>query len=150
VSIYVDVDADDIVGLVQAGLLKAADPKNGRMVEGKSVIDFAEKYLSTHYIARRLRLATRSVRKNLAHLNIKPAAVFQSANRTEAYAWHKKDIEPHLRWCLQTAVGFTQALFRRFLCLVHTDSPLLKKSTHGENEKRGLFGPYRMALNLDR
>jgi len=96
VSIYLDVDADDIIGLVQAGLLKAADLKNGRMVEGKSVIDFAEKYVSTHYIARRLRFATRSVRKNLARLNVEPAAVFQSANRTEAYAWHKKDIEPYL------------------------------------------------------
>jgi hypothetical protein len=96
VSIYLDVDADDIIGLMQVGLLKAADLKSGRMVEGRSVIDFAEKYVSTHYIARRLRFATRSVRRNLARLNVEPAAVFQSANRTEAYAWHRKDIEPYL------------------------------------------------------
>lgn len=96
VSIYLDVDNDDIIGLVQAGLLKVADLRYGRMVEGKSVIDFAEKYMSTHFIARRFKFATRSVQKNLALLNIKPAAVFQSANRTEGYAWHRRDIDLYL------------------------------------------------------
>jgi hypothetical protein len=95
-SFYLDVDNDDIIGLIQAGLLKVADLRYGRMVEGKSVIDFAEKYMSTHFIARSFEFATRSVQKNLALLNIKPAAVFQSANRTKGYAWHRRDIDPYL------------------------------------------------------
>jgi|GWRWMinimDraft_10_1066017.scaffolds.fasta_scaffold00849_3 hypothetical protein len=96
VSIYLDVDVDDIIGLVQVGLLKTTPAEGGGMLVGKSVDDFAEKYTSTHYVARRLKFATRSVRKSLARLCIEPAAIFQSANRTEAYAWRKKDLARYL------------------------------------------------------
>jgi hypothetical protein len=49
------------------------------------------------------------------------------------------------------AASLTQALFGGlFLCFVHMDSPLLKKSTHRENEQPGFIGPNRLTVNLDR
>lgn len=95
VSIYLDVSYHDIAGLVQVGLLKASIEHGGKLL-GQSIDNFAEEYISTQYVSRRFKFDSRTVRRRVAQMGIKPAAVFRSANQTEGYAWRRKDFAGYL------------------------------------------------------
>jgi hypothetical protein len=96
VEIYLDMPYEDIVGMIASGLLKAAIPARGRLIDGESVRRFNEAYLTTTTAARWLKLSTKTVNRFMDRHGVKPAHSVRSPNRPEASVWRKSDIEPLL------------------------------------------------------
>jgi ribosomal protein L32 len=91
VTMYLDVPTEDIDALIELGLLKA-----GYMVDGKSVRQFNETYLTTTTVARWLRISTQTVKRLMDEHGVRPARVARSPGRPTVYVWRRRDIEPLL------------------------------------------------------
>jgi hypothetical protein len=66
------------------------------MVDGKSVRQFNETYLTTTTVARWLRISTQTVKRLMDEHGVRPARVARSPGRPTVYVWRRRDIEPLL------------------------------------------------------
>lgn len=96
VEVYLDMPYEDIVGLIDCGLLKDATAERGRLVDGESVRIFNEAYFTTTTVGRRLKRHVKTIKKYLDEKGVAPAHSVKSPNRPEAFIWRRSDIEPLL------------------------------------------------------
>jgi hypothetical protein len=92
-GIFLDVNADDIPGLIGLGCLKSAPPHRGRFVEGQSVQQFSTKLVSHCRAASWLRIDVRSVKSFMKKQGVNPFASYMTGNRTLSCVWRRTDLD---------------------------------------------------------